>query len=217
MTKQESFKNRIRVRMETTGERYATARRSLIERSAKRTGRAWVSEPEVQDDKLREMTGRGWNEWCDLIEASLSPAEGHTAIASELRERHEVDSWWAQTITVGYERITGIRLPHQQPDGTFTANKSKTMEIDGDELRRWLLDAETRTVLFPGHTTVLRSKPQSKSVRFSMGPGVALVTMDPGGPGRVKITVNHEKLPSFEDVAEWKFYWADWLEAVANR
>ena len=33
-------------------------------------------------------------------------------------------------------------------------------------------------------------------------------------PGRTKVAVQHEKLPTYDSVEEWKFYWAEWLDAI---
>jgi hypothetical protein len=57
MTRQETFKRRIRARMEKTGERYGAARRALIERGGD-GARPWVAEPEHSDETIREATGR---------------------------------------------------------------------------------------------------------------------------------------------------------------
>ena len=141
-------------------------------------------------------------------------AEGHTAIATYVREEHSVDGWWAQTVTVGYERITGLRLPHQQPDGTFSAGKSRTVTVDAGLLREMLLDDDDRAELFPGFETELRSRPSSKVLRVGIGPGTAQIALDTQDDGRVKITIAHDKLPTPEAVEEWKGYWFDWLEAV---
>lgn len=214
MTRQETFKRRIRQRMEKTGERYGAARRALIEKSETPGRRQWVSEPEMADDTLREATGRGWDEWCDLIDAWPDKGEGHTAIATFLREDHDVEGWWAQTITGGYERITGLRLPYQQPDGTFSAGKSRTVTTDAGMLREMLLDEEAREDLFPGFETELRSRPTSKVLRIGIGPGVAQFSLEPIDDGRVKVGVVHDKLPSPAEVEAWKTYWSDWLEAI---
>lgn len=214
MTRQETFKRRIRERMEKTGERYGAARRVLIERASNEGQREWASEPEMADKPLREATGRGWDEWCDLIDAWPGHRDGHTAIATFLRDDHGVEGWWAQTVTVGYERITGLRLPYQQPDGTFSAGKSRTVTADAAMIREMLLDDEDRADLFPGFDTELRSRPASKVLRIGIGPGTAEVTLDPLADGRVKITIAHDKLPAAEDVEPWKSYWSDWLEAI---
>jgi hypothetical protein len=68
MTRNESFKRRIRARMAATGEKYGAARRVLLEQAASRAGRDWASEPEQSDDVIRANTGRGWDEWCRLID-----------------------------------------------------------------------------------------------------------------------------------------------------
>lgn len=223
MTTQESFKKRIRARMEKTGEKYNAARRALIEQAQQRQqipqadgGRAWSAQPEHGDDAVREATGRGWDEWVDLLEDAPVAEEGHTAVAAWLQDEHEVDGWWAQSVTGGWERITGRRLPHQMPDGTFTANRSRTIDgLDGDVLRGVLLDADGRDVLFPEHAVELRSRPTTKVLRFGIGGGVALIDIARKAGDRTTVTVAHEKLATLDDVRVWKQFWGDWLEALA--
>lgn len=200
--------------MEKTGERYSAARAALVEKVNTSGGRTWVSEPEMSNDAIIKGTGKGWDEWCDLIEAWPGHTNGHAAIASYLVSEQGVDAWWSQGVTVGYERIVGLRLPYQRPDGTFVANKSRTIAIDARELRAMLIDDDSRRELFGGLETDLRSKPTAKALRFGVGPGVAQITMTTTSDGRTKITVDHRQLPDFADVAEWKFYWSDWLDAM---
>ncbi len=214
MTQQESFKRRIRARMAKTGERYLAARRALIEKAGGERRRPWVSEPETSDEAVRAATGRGWDDWCDLIDAWPGRADGHSAIAAYLQDHLDVDGWWAQSVTVGYERITGRRLPHQRPDGTFTAGKSRTIAVNGDVLRKMLLDDQLRADLFPGKQTELRSKPTSKVPRVAIGPGTAQIAIEPRRDGRTKVVISHERLPTLDDVAEWRFYWSEWLDAI---
>lgn len=212
MTRQESFKRRIRARMEKTGEKYNAARRALIEKAS--AGEDWVSQPETSDDAVREATGRGWEEWRRILDAWPGDVKDHRAMARFVQEEHGVDGWWSQTVTVGYERITGLRLPYQRPDGTFTVGKSRTVTVDATALREMLLDPAGRRDLFPGHDTELRSRPTTRDPRVRIGPGTALFTLDQLDDGRVKVTVTHEKLPDPGQVELWKEYWSDWLEAV---
>lgn len=222
MTSQESFKKRIRARMEKTGEKYNAARRALLEQAEQREripaadgGRRWAAQPEHSDEAVRDATGRGWDAWVDLIEADPVADDGHTAVASWLQTEHDVEGWWAQSVTGGWERITGRRLPHQMPDGTFTANRSRTLRgLDREALRGLLLDADGRAVLFPEHDVELRSRPTAKALRFGIGGGVALIDISARDDERTVVTVAHEKLPTFDDVALWKDFWGDWLEAL---
>ncbi|MEM9037065.1 MAG: hypothetical protein AAGD18_20905 [Actinomycetota bacterium] len=216
MTAQESFKKRIRARMAETGEKYGAARRSLIERATRGDGRVWMSDPDVDDASVANATGRAWDEWCDLIEASRVADAGHTAIAKWVGEEHGLNGWWSQQVTGGYERITGIRVPGQMADGTFQVGRSKTMPGDPDELRAMLLDDVDRDDLFGGHPTELRSRPTSKAVRISMGEGVALIGITSKADGRMTVAVTHERLPDAPAVEQWRAWWSAWLEALAE-
>lgn len=221
MTTQESFKKRIRARMQQTGEKYNAARRALIEQAERRAqatdgGRAWAAEPELSDASIAEATGHGWDAWVELIEADPVAEQGHTAVAAWLQSAHGTDGWWAQAVTVGWERITGRRLPHQMADGTFTANKSRTLDLDVEQLRAMLLDPDGREALFPTHDAELRSRPDAKALRIGLEQGIAVIAMDPRGDGRTTVSIGHEKLPTLDDVELWKEFWADWLDALAD-
>ncbi len=213
MSELDSVMLRIGERMADVADRYAIERSTNVQREVEGRRRVWISEPEFADDALRERTGQGWDDWCDVVEAWPGRDSGHTAIATYLRDERGVEAWWAQTITVGYERIVGLRLPYQRPDGTFTANKSMTVGVDAEVLREMLLDDELRQHLFLGEDTELRSKPVSKTVRLQIGPGIALLSLV-GSNGKTKVTIAHEHLPTYDDVAKWKFYWSEWLRAI---
>lgn len=214
MTTQEAFRRRMRDRMTQIGERFNAPRPASVGESTPSAKHSWAAEPETSDDAVRAATGRGWDQWCDVIDAWPSNARGHAAIAGHLQDSHGVDSWWAQTITVGYERITGRRLPYQQPDGTFRASKSRTVAVDAAELRALLLSDDDRADLFPGLATDLRSRPDTKVPRIAIGPGVAQIDIEPKPGGSATVTISHEELPEFEDVAHWKEYWSEWLAAI---
>lgn len=214
MTRQESFKRRIRERMAKTGERYVAARRVLLEQSTRQGDRDWISEPSMSDKAVGEATGMSWNEWCDVLDAWHGDVKNHSAIVAYVQETFGIDGWWAQTVAVGYERITGLRLKYQRPDGTFNANKTRTVTVDAAALRAMLLNEDDRRDLFPGVDTELRSKPTSKVVRLRIGPGTAQVSLEEVDDGRTRIAVAHEGLPHAGDVEVWKDYWSGWLEAV---
>lgn len=214
MTRNESFKRRVRARMAKTGEKYGAARRVLIEQAPAGGSRAWASEPQHSDTLVKENTGRGWEEWCDLIDAWPGHAAGHTAVASWLQDEHGIDGWWAQAVTVGWERISGHRLPGQMADGTFTGSASATITVDPEALRDLLLDDSARMDLFPGMTSTLRSRPTSKNVRLGLPEGVAMIWTDAKTDGRVTVGVQHAKLASPEAVQHWKDFWREWLRAL---
>lgn len=174
----------------------------------------WAAAPEHGDEIIRGKTGRGWEEWRALIDAWPGRTGGHTAIAAWLVEEHGVGGWWAQAVTVGYERIAGLRVPYQLSDGKFGFGVSRTLEIDPEELRARLLDEKGRAALFPKEKTELRSKPTSKNVRIAIGDGSAEISFASKAGGRVTVTVQYTKLDSPEAVEKWKPWWVRWLEAL---
>jgi hypothetical protein len=228
MTKQESFKRRVRERMEKTGERYGAARRALLggfaddaptDNSFRTSGRVRVTEPEVDDLSVKRATGRDWDEWCDLIDAWPGNNDGHSAIAAHIAEVYGLEGWWGQGVTVGYERITGRRVVNQMADGTFSAGKTRTVTVDVAALRASIVDDADRLELFPGLDTTLRSKPASKALRVGVAIdgeaiGSVLFSFTPKGEGRAMINVSHDGLPDGAAVERWKQYWADWLAAI---
>jgi hypothetical protein len=215
MTRQESFKRRIRERMARTGERYGAARRVLLERTGAGTpADGWVADPGQTEEAVRTATGRGWDEWCRLIDVDPGREAGHTAIAAHLTGRHGVDAWWAQAVTVGYERIRGLRAKHQMADGTFTAARSRTLPVDGADLRELLL---WRTDdLFPDVPVERRSRDTAKRIRLRMESGIAEITLEALPDGRTRVSVAHTGLPIGDAADAWRAWWGEWLDALAG-
>ena len=218
MTTHEAFKKRIRERMVKTGERYGAARRALIAAAAQPNPSGWAADPEFSDEKVREKTGRGWNDWVAAIDAGPGRASGHTAIAAWLVDRG-IDAWWAQAVTVGFERITGLRMPGQMPDGTFTISRSRVIALPPTELRALLFDDDARVDLLPDFEVSRLSRPEVKTPRFgfareSESLGQLTFATDPAPPDRTRLTVTHSKLPSHTEGELWKEFWSEWLDAL---
>ncbi|GAA4727963.1 hypothetical protein GCM10023216_19020 [Isoptericola chiayiensis] len=226
MTTHESFKRRVRERMARTGERYAAARRTLLSASAGAPGAPArrVSEPELSDTRVRSATGLGWDEWVARLDAGPGRTAGHPEIVAWLTDHAEMSGWWVQTVTVGYERITGIRLPGQMPDGTFTVSRSKLLGASRDTVRARLLDDGGPGALVPGLTLTPRSRPGVRSPRFTVAElgadgdvvqGVLLLSTDAVGD-RCRLTVSHEKIASPAEAEQWKKFWGEWLTTLAD-
>ena len=146
MTKERSFKRRVRERMSKTGESYAAAR-SQTSRKRDRVQAAGVglaqtadrlsddrpSDDRPSDDRVEEATGKRWEAWFSVLDRWGARERTHGETVAFLVEEHDVPGWWAQSITVGYERSRGMRLKHQQRDG-FAISASKTMAVPLDVL-----------------------------------------------------------------------------------
>ncbi len=178
--------------------------------------REWVAEPVYDEGTIRAQTGRGWDDWTDLILDGPGADAGHTAIATWLREAHGIDAWWAQGVTVGFERIMGLRLPGQMPDGTFTVSRSRVLDIDPERLRTAWEDPTVRDALLPGLSTERLSRPGVKVPKFALRRGgedlgILSLSID-RAKDRTKIVVTHDRLPDPDAAERWKSHWGAWLE-----
>lgn len=116
MTRHRSFKRFVRARMGKTGESYAAARAALL--AAREPDAASAPALATSDDAIRERTGRGWEEWFDLLDEAGMGDRPHREIARWVAELLGVVplAWAAQAVTVSYERARGGRAPGRLRD-----------------------------------------------------------------------------------------------------
>lgn len=215
--------HRLNELMGPSARRYRQLRSQLsAQESADSEAQDLTARPDVSEERVREHTGRGWQEWVDLIDAGPGRKATHAAIAEWVDQEHRVGGWWAQGITVGYERITGLRLPGQMPDGTFSVSRTKTLALEPDQVRGLIDDDEARTALLPGLQARLRSKPSAKSPRFSLTDsdsgedlGVLQFRVEPTSAA-CRLVVTHDKLPGPAAGQAWKEHWGHWLEDLSG-
>ena len=176
-----------------------------------------VAEPGVSDAAIQRATGKSWDEWFALLDAWHGTTHNHTEIARHVYETYGIDGWWAQSVTVGYERARGMRALHERPDG-FSGNASKTFPVsverlfaafvEPDERERWLEDIELRN----------RTSQPNKSARFDVlpGDGRLAVTFVARGPDKSAAQLQQERLTDADDVARWKALWKEQLAGLAS-
>ncbi|HJR96991.1 MAG TPA: hypothetical protein VJ979_03705 [Actinomycetota bacterium] len=218
MTTQRSFKNLVRTRMQKTGESYTAARLVLLRGGADATVPG-DDEPTLptSDATIRERTGRGWEEWFDLLDdwgaADKPRREISRWVASQLST--EPLAWNAQAVTGGYERARLGREVGQFDDG-FRASVSKTVAVPVERLydafvrpgqrKRWLSDATMRQ----------RTATRPLRARFDWGDdGSRLhVTFESKGDEKSSLTVSHERLADAQARDRMKGYWRERTTAL---
>ncbi len=134
MTRARALKQVIRARAAKTGERYTTARRHVL-RELNHTsqgaqgaqGAAKKTKSVMSDAAFLKKTGYGPDHWFAVLDRFGAVEKGHTASARHLYKDHGVDGWYAQGITVSYERERGVRAVNQRYDGAFEVSVSKTV------------------------------------------------------------------------------------------
>jgi hypothetical protein len=146
MTTDKARKRAIRSRMTKTGERYAAARRHVVDDARTTSARPLpprVTDPGVSEEAIRKATGRGWDEWLRDLDAWDAAERSHTEIARHVSETYSISGWWAQSVTVGYERARGMRAVHQTSRG-FEVSVSKTLALPPADVWPWVVNASQR-------------------------------------------------------------------------
>jgi hypothetical protein len=211
MPANKDFKRLVRARMLKTGEAYTTARAHLLAPKpidyAKRAG--------ISDASIKAKTGCTWERWTHALDYVHAHEWPHRQIAEYVHEKFKVGDWWAQTVTVGYERIKGLRAIGQRRDGTFEAAKSKTFSVPLAKLYRTCSSARTRAQWLPDVTVTVRTATPQKYMRLKWPDGSFVVLgFTKKGPAKRALSVQHAKLSDRASATKMKEFWDGRLKAL---
>lgn len=219
MPTQRTFKRRVRARMTKTGEAYTAARRQLLRKAdgpaqpiPTEATEAPGPEPAVEfptsEEAVLSATGRSYPEWIAVIDAWGGTDRTHTEIARWLATEHGVPGWWAQSVTIAYERARGMRAVHQTTSG-FTVGVTRTMATEPEIAlaaftdpavrRRWLVEVglRQRPTMAAGNARFDWPDPPSRLVVYAGAKGA----------GKTLVSISHERLPDAEAAAREKAAW----------
>lgn len=176
-----------------------------------------VAEPGLSDAAIRKATGKGWDEWFALLDAWGGTKHSHPDIARHVADAHGVDGWWAQSVTVGYERARGVRALHERPDG-FSMSASKTFPVPVERLFAAFVEPEERERWLEAVALRNRTSQPHKSARFDVLPGETRLnaTFIAKGPEKAVVQLQQERLAGAEDVTRWKAVWKEQLALLAD-
>jgi hypothetical protein len=220
MTSRKDLKRLIRGRMLKTGEAYTTARAQILKqkparrRSAEAASSRYAQLAGKSDATLAAKTGSTWARWVAALDRVKADNWTHTEIARYVQEKYKISGWWAQTVTVAYERIKGLRAVGQR-DGWFEANKSKTMRVPISRLYEAFDDSAIRGRWLPEVQPTIRTKAREKSMRITWSDGTLVIAgFTSMGPAKSQVAITHAKLPDQAAITRSKQYWAERLAAL---
>lgn len=224
MPANKDFKRLVRSRMQQTGEAYTTARARLLKKSTAPTPPPPAVEPVdyaklagMTDASIKAATGCTWKRWVDALDYVKAHDWPHRDIAAYVQKTFKVRDWWTQTVTVGYERIKGIRAIGQRRDGTYEATKSKVFAVPLTRLYRAWADARTRREWLPDVNLTVRSAQRGKTLRITWPDRSPLeVYFVSKGRSKAQVALAHRKLPSKEAASAMKVFWTERLAALGN-
>lgn len=173
-------------------------------------------ETPVSDEAVKAKTGKVWAEWFEVLDGAGAAGMSHKEIATYLNEQQGIPGWWAQNVTVGYERARGRREKHQTPGG-YEASVSRVVAVPRSQLYQAWVDEGQRGQWLGGQSYTVRGSTENKSVRLAWGEdGGSSVRAEfyDKGVGKSQVTIQHTKLADSEEVAAMKQYWQEALDRL---
>jgi uncharacterized protein YndB with AHSA1/START domain len=218
MTRDRSFKRLVRARMDKTGESYTAARAALLAEEpspgAPAPGPALVT----SDAEIRRRTGRGWEQWFDLLDDWHADEMTHTEVARRVAGELGIEPlvWEAQAVTLSYERARGLRAVGQRADGSYAVTASKTVAVPVKELYASLAQPARRGRWLPGDRLTERTATEPTSIRFDWAGGPTRVTafFEDKGPAKSTVTIEHGRLSGPDEAARMKDFWRRHLSGL---
>jgi uncharacterized protein YndB with AHSA1/START domain len=227
MPRNKDLKRLVRARMSKTGEAYTAARARITDKPKKATRatpdmvtKARVDYAEIagmRDTAIREKTGRTWEEWTRTLDKEGAAQMSHRDIAQVVHAKFKVADWWTQTVTVGYERIKGLRARGQRRDGSYEASKSRTYNVPVTVLFDAWAKAARRRRWLNGASVKVRTATAPKSMRLGWDDGsIVAVGFYPKGASKSSVAVQHTRLRDRESAPAFREYWTERLDALGQ-
>ena len=171
----------------------------------------------ISEQKVKEATGRGWMGWFVILNLMDAASRPHKAVAKELKERYGAPSWWAQMITVEYERARGGRKKNERAGGTYAVNVTKVMPASLSKLFAAATNAKTRKDWFPPGAFEETSKTRDKYWRGKWKTGRKLeFGFYAKGDGKAQIALEIGKLSSPVEVEQERAAWKKAMEKLSG-
>ena len=231
MPRNKDLKRLVRARMKKTGEAYTAARAQITKTKTKRVSAAVASSitagpaartdyaelAGMSDAVIKEKTGCAWDRWVFALDRYRAAEMSHGEIASLVRKKYKVGDWWAQMVTVGYERIKGLRARGQRLDGTYEAGKSRTYDVPVKTLFEAWADPGIRTRWLKETDVKVRTANAPKTMRLGWGDGtIVAVGFTAKGKSKSSVALAHTKLPDSETARHLKAFWSERLDALGE-
>jgi hypothetical protein len=170
--------------------------------------------PSMSDDAVKAKTGMDWYGWFKLLDKAEAAKLPHKDIANLLYAEHKVPGWWAQMVTVEYERARGLREKHEQTGG-FSVSASKTINAPLGKLFAAASDSKVRKKWFPETNFKPSSETKNKYFRGAWKNGARLeIGFYAKGSGKSQIAVQVNKLAKKSDVDRERVVWKKALEKL---
>jgi hypothetical protein len=169
----------------------------------------------IGDDAVKRRTGRGWEEWFELLDQAGAKELEHPEIARWLDVRHGAGAWWSQMITVAYEQARGRRVRHERAGGDFAVSATRTIAAKPSAIWKALSDAATRRKWVNAATWKVRTKKAPERMRIEWGKDELVeFRITPKGADKCLVAADHSRLKDAKSAASTKKCWARALDKM---
>ncbi|MFQ6012760.1 MAG: SRPBCC domain-containing protein [Thermoplasmata archaeon] len=192
----------------------------------------------IGGEAVQAKTGRGWEAWFAILDAWKATEKGHASTAKHLVEAHGLSGWWAQTVTVEYERVRGLREVGQRGE-EFVATVQRTIRTSPEaayaaltepgQLSHWFTQEARGDLRVGGRYTdkdgdrgeFLRLDPPNR-VKYTWenpahAPGTVVeIWISPKGEEKSLVRLAHSRLRNREEFEDLKQAWGRALDALRS-
>jgi uncharacterized protein YndB with AHSA1/START domain len=192
----------------------------------------------IGDEAVQAKTGKGWDEWFALLDAWGAADKGHAPAAKHLAEVHGLSGWWAQMVTVEYERARGLREVGQKGE-QFVATVQRTIRTSPEtayaaltepsHLSQWLAEDAQAELWVGGHYEnkdgdrgeFLRLDPPNRLKYTWENPKhapdtVVEIWVSPKGEEKSQVRLEHSRLRNREEFEDLKKGWGWALDSLRS-
>ncbi|MGE3475487.1 MAG: hypothetical protein AB7H70_06730 [Rhodospirillaceae bacterium] len=207
-------KKKAPVKRKAAAKKKVAAKKAPAKKAAPKAKRKSASTA-MSDAAVKAKTGRTWSQWFTLLDKAGAAKMTHKAIAELIAKRHKIPGWWAQMVTVGYERARGLRKVNETLSG-FRTSVSRTLDAGVDAAFDAWDNAKTRAAFLKEAVNVSTRNP-GKNLRFTWKVGRVEVRFVVKGPKKTQVTVDHEGLKSAADVGKARAQWSATMDKLGDK
>ena len=166
----------------------------------------------ISSAAVHKATGKTWIDWLQILDAAGAKTMTHQEIVAVLSKKHKVGPWWQQMVTVGYERLRGLRVTHQTAKG-YSVSASKTMNVPISKLYRAWTSPRICPMWLNGASLSIRKSTKNRSVRLNWDDDDTRIDamFFEKSRGKSQVAVEHNRLPSAAAAKKMKAFWKERL------
>jgi len=190
------------------------ARRKAAAKKKKAASKPRRGDAAIGDAAVKAKTGRTWGQWFAVLDEAGARKMTHKAIAKLIATRHKIPEWWAQMVTVGYERARDMRKVNETLS-VFRTSVSRTLDAGKDAAFDAWDDAKTRAAFLKEKVDFSTRNP-GKNLRFTWKVGRVEVRFVVKGPKKTQVTVDHTGLEKESDIGRSKARWTEAMDKLGK-